>query len=87
MTDEYMKEQQIRQMSKINRENNTSIDLFKNSTVIVNGVKIRMYSKKTNLQFFRDKRIKNNVQVQIDKLRLLIGMKSLRGIIYVKALL
>ena len=74
-------------MNKINRENNTSIDLFKNSTVIVKGVKIRMYSKKTNLQFFRDKRIKNNVQVQIDKLRLLIGMKSLRGIIYVKALL
>ena len=87
MTDEYMKEQQIRQMNKINRENNTSIDLFKNSTVIVKGVKIRMYSKKTNLQFFRDKRIKNNVQVQIDKLRLLLGMKALRGIIYVKALL
>ena len=74
-------------MNKINRENNTSIDLFKNSTVIVKGVKIRMYSKKTNLQFFRDKRIKNNVQVQIDKLRLLLGMKALRGIIYVKALL
>jgi len=74
-------------MNKINRENNTCIDLFKNSTVIVKGVKIRMYSKKTNLQFFRDKRIKNNVQVQIDKLRLLLGMKALRGIIYVKALL
>jgi hypothetical protein len=49
MTDEYKKEQQVRQMSKINRQNNTCIDLFKNSTVVVKGVNTRMYSKKTNL--------------------------------------
>lgn len=46
-----------------------------------------MQSKKTNQKFFKDKRLKRNIDIQINKLKLLLGMKCLKGILFIKGLL
>lgn len=50
-------------VGKVNRQNNNCHDIFKNAEVYVGNVKTRMQSKKTNQKFFKDKRIKRNIDI------------------------
>ena len=49
--------------------------------------RIRMYEHKTNKRYFRDKMIKNNLIILQSKLKLVLGLKSLPGILYIRAML
>ena len=66
---------------------NTCTDIFKHSMVSKGNQRIRMYEHKTNKRYFRDKMIKNNLIILQSKLKLVLGLKSLPGILYIRAML
>lgn len=62
-------------------------DIFKNVVVQKDQEKIRMYSHKNNNKYFRDKRLRNELIINISKLKLILGMRSITGMIYIRAVL
>jgi CMP-N-acetylneuraminic acid synthetase len=62
-------------------------DIFKNVVISKDNEKIRMYGHKNNNKFFRDKRLRNELIMNISKLKLVLGMRSITGMIYIRALL
>ena len=46
-----------------------------------------MYSHKNNNKYFRDKRLRNELIINISKLKLILGMRSITGMIYIRAVL
>jgi hypothetical protein len=68
---------------------NKCADIFKNASCESNATKskIRMHEKKTNKKYFKDRRIKNETEIKLSKLKLVLGLKSLKGMLFIRALL
>lgn len=67
--------------------NCTCSDIFKNIVIYKDKNKYRMYEHKTNKKFYRDRRVKNELMVLLSKLKLILGLRSLTGILYIRSLL
>lgn len=66
---------------------NKCADIFKNAIVDSKKSKFRLYEKKSNKKYFKDRRIKNETDIRLSKLKLILGLKSLRGMLFIRALL
>ena len=62
-------------------------DIFRNVVITKDNEKIRMYGHKTSSKFYRDRRVKNELVNLISKLKLVLGLRSLQGMLYIRALL
>jgi mannose-6-phosphate isomerase class I len=49
--------------------------------------KFRMHEHKTNKKYYRDRRVKHELVVLLAKLKLILGLRSLKGMLYIRALL
>lgn len=68
-------------------KSNKCADVFKNATVDAKKIKFRFHEKKTNKKYFKDRRIKNDTEIRLSKLKLILGLKSLNGMLFIRALL
>lgn len=84
--DLHKNEELMRNVQKMNMSKKCA-DIFKNVVIQKDQEKIRMYSHKNNNKFFRDKRLRNELIMNISKLKLILGMRSITGMIYIRALL
>ena len=67
--------------------NCTCSDIFKNIVIYKGNDKFRMYEHKTNKKYYRDRRVKHELTVLLSKLKLILGLRSLKGMLYIRALL
>ena len=61
-------------------------DIFKNSHVDYKNSIFRLHEKKSTRKYLRDRKLKNSTEVRLSKLKLVLGLKSLHGMLFIRAL-
>ena len=61
-------------------------DIFKNAHVENNNATFRLHEKKSTKKYLKDRRLKNDTEVRLSKLKLVLGLKSLHGMLFIRAL-
>ena len=63
-------------------------DIFKDTVIYgKNGAKLRLYEKKSDRKFIQEKRVRTDLVQVLRNLQLIISLKCVNGIVYVKTLM
>lgn len=61
-------------------------DIFKNAYVERKDLIYRLHEKKSIKKYYKDRRLKNETEIRLSKLKLVLGLKSLHGMLFIRAL-
>ena len=76
-------EETLKKMSKKNK----CQDFFKETTIEQDDKIVRMYEKKTESKFFTEKKIKTELEVKQARIRIVLNLKILTGVLLLRTLL